>query len=227
MPQVIADPYPFPYQGDLSPANTAILVIDMQVDFCGLGGYMDQQGCDISLTRAPIAPIQSVLAVARSHHFPIIYTREGHRPDLADLSDVKRWRSQRAGAEIGSQGKMGRLLIRGEPGWDIIPELTPHPDDPVIDKPGQSAFYSTDLDLLLRNRGITNLIFCGVTTSICVHSSLREARDRGYDNLLLEDCCAESVPELHTAAIAMMKLEGGIFGTVARSENLIEAIEQL
>ncbi len=224
--QVPADPYPFPYEGSLSPNNTAILVIDMQVDFCGLGGYIDQKGFDISLTRAPIEPIRLVLAEARSQGFPIFYTREGHCPDLSDLSKVKHWRSHRAGAEIGSKGPLGRILVRGEVGWQIIPELTPQPGEPVIDKPGNGAFYATDLDLQLKAKGISNLVLCGVTTAVCVHSTLREASDRGYDILLLEDCCAESDPHLHLAAVEMVKMEGGIFGTVTHSQALIEAMQQ-
>lgn len=223
--QVTARPYCFPYQGAISPDNTAILVIDMQVDFCGLGGYLDQKGYDISLTRAPIAPIQSVLSVARPKKFPIFYTREGHRADLSDLPKTKHWRSQQAGAEIGSEGPLGRLLVRGEPGWEIIPELTPLPEEPIIDKPGHGAFYGTDLDILLQQRHITNLVLCGVTTAVCVHSTLRQASDRGYDILLLEDCCGESDYQLHLAAVEMVKMEGGILGTVATAQELIAAIE--
>jgi biuret amidohydrolase len=222
--KVLADPYPFPYRGECSPQNTALLIIDMQRDFCEPGGYIHQQGCDLSITRAPIEPIREVLEAARSHGLLVIFTREGHRPDLSDLSDTKRWRSGRDGSEIGSPGPMGRLLVRGEPGWEIIPELTPLPAEPIVDKPGNGAFYSTDLDILLRNRNIKNLVFCGVTTAVCVHTTLREATDRGYDNLLLEDCCAEPNPALHQAAIQMMRIEGGIFGTVATSKQFVEAL---
>jgi biuret amidohydrolase len=223
--QVAAEPYAFPCIGSLRSQNTAILVIDMQADFCSPDGYLARKGYDISLTQAPIAPIQRLLAIARSNHFPIFFTREGHRPDLLDLSPIKRWRNSNAGAPIGSQGAMGRLLVRGEVGWDIIPELAPQPGEPIIDKPGNGAFYATDLDHLLRQQGICNLVLCGVTTAVCVHSTLREASDRGYDTLLLEDCCGESDERLHRAAIEMVKMEGGIFGTVTTSQKLIEVIE--
>ncbi|HEY9643338.1 MAG TPA: isochorismatase family cysteine hydrolase [Coleofasciculaceae cyanobacterium] len=222
-----ADPYPYPCSGKLSPANTAILIIDMQADFCSPDGYLAKKGYDVALTRAPIAPIQAVLAAARSRHFSILFTREGHREDLLDLPATKRWRNQQAGAAIGSLGPMGRLLVRGQSGWDIIPELAPLPGEPVIDKPGNGAFYATDLDHLLRHQGISNLVLCGVTTAVCVHSTLREASDRGYDTLLLEDCCGESDYRLHLAAIEMVKMEGGIFGTVATSQAFIAAINAL
>lgn len=222
---VSADPYPYPHNGDLRPANTAIIVIDMQADFCSPGGYLAKKGYDVSLTRAPIQPIQTVLAAARSQQFHIFFTREGHRSDLADLSATKRWRNEKAGAAIGSTGPMGRLLVRGELGWDIIPELAPLPGEPVIDKPGNGAFYATDLDHMLRQRGVKNVVLCGVTTAVCVHSTLREASDRGYDTLLLEDCCGESDYKLHLAAIEMVKMEGGIFGSVATSQAFVEAIE--
>ncbi len=221
---VEANPYLYPYNGDLRPENTALIVIDMQVDFCGLGGYLDKKGYDVSLTRAPIEPIKSVLAVARQKNFHIFFTREGHQPDLADLPETKRLRSKWAGAEIGSIGPLGRILVRGEPGWEIIPELTPLPNEPVIDKPGNGAFYATALDHMLKCRGISNVVLCGVTTAVCVHSTLREASDRGYDTLLLEDCCGESDVNLHKAAIKMVKMEGGIFGAVATSQAFIEAI---
>ncbi|MBW4661997.1 MAG: cysteine hydrolase [Drouetiella hepatica Uher 2000/2452] len=224
---VQADPYPYPFNGNLSPTNTAIIIIDMQADFCSPDGYLAKKGYDISLTRAPIASIQAVLEIARSRRFTIFFTREGHREDLLDLPATKRWRNQRAGAEIGSQGSMGRLLVRGQPGWDIIPELTPLPGEAVIDKPGNGAFYATDLDHLLKHQGITNVVLCGVTTAVCVHSTLREASDRGYDTLLLEDCCGESDPQLHLAAIEMVKMEGGIFGTVATSQAFIAAMKSL
>ncbi len=224
---VQADPHPYPFNGNLTPANTAVIIIDMQADFCSPGGYLAKKGYDIALTRAPIAPLQAVLAAARSRNFSIFFTREGHREDLLDLPATKRWRSQQAGAEIGSPGPMGRLLVRGQPGWNIIPELPPLPGEPVIDKPGNSAFYATDLDHLLKQQGIANVVLCGVTTAVCVHSTLREASDRGYDTLLLEDCCAESDYQLHLAAIEMVKMEGGIFGTVATSQSFIAAINAL
>ncbi|MBD1849766.1 isochorismatase family protein [Leptolyngbya sp. FACHB-711] len=227
MMKVAADPYAFPYQQELTPQNTALIVIDVQIDFCNFGGYLDQKGFDISLTRTVIQPIKALLTVARAKGFPIFHTREGHRSDLADLSEVKHWRSHRAGAEIGSEGPLGRILVRGEPGWQIVPELAPLPGEPVIDKPGNGAFYATDLDLLLQRIGVKNLVICGLTTAVCVHSTLREASDRGYDILLLEDCCAESDPRLHAAAIEMVKMEGGIFGTVGTSQAFISTVSSL
>ncbi|WP_010263841.1 cysteine hydrolase family protein [Treponema primitia] len=223
-----AVPYPWPYDGNLKRENTALLVIDMQADFVAPGGYIDHMGYDVSLTARAIKPIRKVLDAARAiPGLMIIHTREGHRPDLSDLPANKRWRSALHGIPIGEAGPKGRILVRGEEGWDIVEELCPQAGELIIDKPGKSAFYATDLEVILRCRGIVNLILTGVTTDCCVHSTLRDANDRGFECVTLSDCTGATVYENHLAALSSIQQSNGLFGCVSDSDAVIEVLEKI
>jgi biuret amidohydrolase len=208
--------------------RTALLIIDMQRDFLEPGGFGAALGNDVSRLKAAVGPIQTVLAAARKTGLLVIHTREGHRPDLSDLPANKRWRSRvlqdggEGQAGIGDPGPCGRVLVRGEPGWEIIPELAPKPGEPIIDKPGKGSFCATDLDMLLRQTGVRNLILTGITTDVCVHTTMREANDRGYECLLLGDCCAATDAGNHAAALKMVTMQNGVFGAISTSKALLE-----
>src|SRR6202035_3193729 len=221
MPKVNLDAEPAPLSVDLGRA--ALVIIDMQRDFLEPGGFGEALGNDVSRLQAAVEPCRQVLDAARRVGILVIHTREGHRPDLTDAPPHKVQRGDPA-TRIGAPGPMGRILVRGEPGHDIISELYPLPTETGIDKPGKGAFYQTDLELMLRNRGIDTLFVCGVTTEVCVNTTVREANDRGFRCIVLSDCCASYFPEFHQAGLAMIKAQGGIFGSVAASQSLLDAI---
>jgi len=214
-----ADPYSF----EFSPATCALLIIDMQRDFLETGGFGEMLGNDVSQLRRTIEPNRKLLAAWRGKGFQVLHTREGHRPDLADLPPAKRVRG-RSKSCIGDPGPMGRILIRGEAGHDIIPELYPVAGEPVIDKPGKGAFWATDLHAILQNRGIKQLIVTGVTTEVCVNTTVREANDRGYDCLVPSDCVGSYFPEFQEMGLKMIKAQGGIFGWVSNSAKILAAL---
>jgi nicotinamidase-related amidase len=214
-----------PYEFGFDPEHTALLVIDMQRDFVQPGGFGEQLGNDVSRLRWVIEPLQAVLGRMREDGYLVIHTREGHRPDLADCPPTKLARG-RLSCGIGDVGPMGRILVQGSYGHDIIDELKPAPGEPVLDKPGKGAFFATDLDLILHNREITSLVVTGVTTEVCVSTTVREANDRGYECLVLEDCVGSYFPEFHESSLKMIKAQGGIFGWVTSADNLLSALER-
>jgi len=220
---VTANPYEWPFDGAVNTARVALINIDWQVDFCGAGGYVERMGYDIGLTRAGLPATTRLLEHARETDMTVIHTREGHAPDLGDLPANKRWRSARIGAEIGGVGPCGKILIRGEPGWQIVPEVAPVAGEVIIDKPGKGAFYATNLDLVLRTHGITHIVLTGITTDVCVHTTMREANDRGYECLILSDCTGATDLSNHHAALNMVTMQGGVFGCVSTSQELISA----
>ncbi|GLK86539.1 hypothetical protein GCM10017653_46090 [Ancylobacter defluvii] len=219
MPVLAAEPAPLPFD----PARTALVIIDMQRDFLEPGGFGETLGNDVSLLQAAVEPCKNALAAAREAGMLIVHTREGHRPDMADAPPAKVERGEPT-TRIGCAGPMGRILIRGEAGHDIIAELYPIEGEPVLDKPGKGAFYQTDLELMLKNRGIDTLLVCGVTTEVCVHTTIREGNDRGYRCVALSDCCASYFPEFHRVGLDMIKAQGGIFGWVSDSTAFIAAL---
>mmetsp|Transcript_67532 Transcript_67532/g.187240 ORF Transcript_67532/g.187240 Transcript_67532/m.187240 type:complete len:534 (-) Transcript_67532:165-1766(-) len=222
--RVAAQPYAWPFDGNFRPENTALIAIDMQTDFCGKGGYVDTMGYDLSSTRAPIDPLKAVFKAFRSNGFHVLHTREGHSPSLADCPANKRWRSRQIGAGIGDPGPCGRVLVRGEVGWNLIDELKPAEGEEVIDKPGKGSFVATNLDLVLKQRGVRNLVVTGITTDVCVSTTMREANDLGYECLLLSDCTGATDYGNYMATLKTTQLSGGIFGCVAAAADLLKAI---
>jgi nicotinamidase-related amidase len=212
-----------PYEFTFDPTTTALVIIDMQRDFVEPGGFGEALGNDVSILRTTIAPIKKVLEACRKLGMMIVHTREGHRTDLTDCPPSKLVRGKPK-RKIGDGGSMGRLLVRGEAGHDIIPELYPKAGEIVIDKPGKGAFYATDFEAILRNKGIKSLIVCGVTTEVCVNTTVREANDRGFNCLVPDDCVGSYFPDFQKAALAMIKAQGGIFGWVSDSKKVLKAL---
>ena len=212
-----------PYEFELATEHAALLIIDMQRDFLEPGGFGEMLGNDVSQLRRTVEPNRRLLAAWREAGLPVIHTREGHSPDLSDLHPTKKIRG-RGAAHIGDEGPMGRILVRGEAGHDIIAQLYPIKGEAVIDKPGKGAFYATELDNVLLRLGVSQLVVTGVTTEVCVNTTVREANDRGYECLVLEDCVGSYFPEFQAMGLRMIKAQGGIFGWVGRSEHLIAAL---
>jgi nicotinamidase-related amidase len=212
---------PEPIEVDLE--RTAVVMIDMQRDFLEPGGFGESLGNDVSLLARAVAPCQALLEAARARGLLVVHTREGHRPDLSDAPRAKVERGAPS-KRIGAPGPMGRILVRGEEGHDIIPELYPMRGEPVVDKPGKGAFWATDLHAILQNRGVANLIVCGVTTEVCVHTTVREANDRGYRCIVPGDCCGSYFPKFHEIGLEMIKAQGGIFGWVSDSRRVLAAL---
>ena len=212
-----------PYELEFDAASTALIIIDMQRDFVMPGGFGEALGNDVKQLQVTIAPTKAILEGARKAGILVIHTREGHRPDLSDCPPSKLVRG-RGKTRIGDGGPMGRILVRGEVGHDIVPELYPIAGEVVIDKPGKGAFFATDLELILRDRGIKTLMVCGVTTEVCVNTTVREANDRGYECVVLSDCVGSYYPEFQKAALAMIKAQGGIFGWVSDSKRALAAL---
>jgi len=215
-----------PYSFELLPTRCALLIIDMQRDFLEPGGFGELLGNDVGQLRRTIEPNRLLLAAWRAAGLTVLHTREGHRPDMADLPPSKLLRG-RGEKRIGDTGPMGRILIRGEHGHDIIPELYPREGEPIIDKPGKGAFFATDLDAILHDRGVRQLIVTGVTTEVCVHTTVREANDRGYNCLVPEDCVGSYIPEFHEVGLKMIKAQRGIFGWISDSSRILKALESL
>ena len=225
MPSPVEGSYPWPFDGRLEQGNTALLIVDMQVDYCEPGGWLDQLGVDLTELRRPIEPLRRVLDAVRGSDFRTIYVRESYRPDLSDLNRTKGWRTAHRGVAVGENGANGRVLVRDQPGTDIVSELAPQPGEPVIDKPGVSGFYASALEQVLRGQGIRNLIVGGVTAEGGVQATLRDANDRGYECLLLADCCGTAAPQDGKATLDMLGILNGLYGSIAHSAALLRAIE--